>query len=309
MRYGTPEEFKFKLDLSPPPEASLPVPVATPPQRGPRWGRWAAGALGVFILGAAAVETVNWVALQWERSAVLGAFFTGLLAIAAVAALLGILREWRVWRGLRDVERVRNALLAGEDPARLVERLAESVSHRPAAAADVARFRAQAASMPGHAQLVELFAAEVLRPLDRAAYAAVAKASRDTGVITAIAPTALLDTVLLLWRNIRMVREVAAIYGHRTGVAGTWLLMKRLASGAAVVAAADVAGTLIVQQLGGALADIVAAKLGEGAVAATRTARIGLWAMQLCRAVPFGEDDLPTMRRMAQSLVTRGGMM
>jgi putative membrane protein len=153
------------------------------------------------------------------------------------------------------------------------------------------------------AHFIELFSAEVLRPLDRAAYAAVARAARDAGAVTAVAPTALLDTVLLLWRNLRMIREVAAIYGHRTGLAGTWFLVKRLATGAAVVAAADIAGSVIVQQLGNAVADMLAARVGEGAIAGARTARIGLWTMQLCRAVPFADEDVPTLRKLAASLI------
>jgi putative membrane protein len=304
MKYGSPEEFQFKVDTAPPPSA-LPILRAPPPPpvaRGPRWGRWALGALGLFLVGAATVDAVDFIAAQWARSPALGGLFTVLLAAAAGFAVLGIAREARAWRELEAVERVRAALLAGADPAALVERLAATVAHRPEAAADVERFRRQAASLAERAHLVELFALEVLRPLDRAAYAAVARAARDAGAVTALAPTVLLDALLLVWRNLRMIRQIAAIYGHRTGIAGTWFLVKRLASGAAVVAAADIAGSMRVHQLGNAVADLLAAKVGEGAIAGARTARIGLWTMQLCRAVPFREDDVPTLRKLAASL-------
>jgi putative membrane protein len=304
MKYGTPEEFRFKLDTTPPP-AALPIAraPARPIARGPRWGRWALGALGLFLAGVVVVDAIDFIATQWARSPALGGLFTALLGAAAAFAGLGILREARAWRELEDVERVRAALLAGADPAKVVERLAATVAHRPEAAADVERFRRQAGSLQQREHLIELFAAEVLRPLDRAAYAAVARAARDSGAVTALAPTALLDTILLLWRNLRMIREVAAIYGHRTGIAGTWFLVKRLATGAAIVAAADVAGSVLVHQLGNAVADLLAAKVGEGAIAGARTARIGLWTMQLCRAVPFAEDDVPTLRKLAASLI------
>jgi putative membrane protein len=305
MKYGTPEDFRFKIDTTPPP-AALPIarpPVMGPLPRGPRWGRWALGALGLFVVGALLVQAVDFIAAQWARSPALGGLFTALLAAAAGFAVLGMLREARAWRELEDVERVRAALLAGADAAEVVERLAATVAHRPDAAADVERFRRQAGVLQQREHLLELFANEVLRPLDRAAYAAVARAARDAGALTALAPTALLDTLLLLWRNLRMIREVAAIYGHRTGLAGTWFLVKRLASGAAIVAAADVAGSLLVHQLGNAVADLLAAKVGEGAIAGARTARIGLWTMQLCRAVPFAEEDVPTLRKLAASLL------
>jgi putative membrane protein len=304
VKYGTPEEFGFKIDTAPPPSA-LPIvrPAVAPVSRGPRWGRWALGALGLFLAGAVLVQAVDFVAAQWARSPALGGLFTALLAAAAGFAGLGIVREARAWRELEDVEKVRAALLAGADPAEIVERLAATVAHRPEAAADVERFRRQVGSLQQREHFLELFAAEVLRPLDRAAYAAVARAARDAGALTALVPTAFLDALLLLWRNLRMIREVAAIYGHRTGFAGTWFLLKRLATGAAIVAAADVAGSVLVHQLGNAVADLLAAKVGEGAIAGARTARIGLWTMQLCRAVPFAEDDVPSLRKLAASLL------
>lgn len=304
MKYGTPEEFRFKIDTTPPP-AALPISraPAIPVAPGPRWGRWAIGALGLFLAGAVLVQAVDFIAAQWARSPALGGLFLALLASAGAFAGLGMVREVRAWRELEDVEEVRAALLAGADPAAIVERLAATVAHRPEAAADVERFRRQAGALQQREHFLELFAAEVLRPLDRAAYAAVARAARDAGALTALVPTALLDTILLLWRNLRMVREVAAIYGHRTGFAGTWFLLKRLATGAAIVAAADVAGSVLVHQLGNAVADLLAAKVGEGAIAGARTARIGLWTMQLCRAVPFAEEDVPTLRKLAASLL------
>ena len=114
---------------------------------------------------------------------------------------------------------------------------------------------------------------------------------------------ALVDTLVLVWRNLRRVRQIAELYGYRTGPASTLVLVRRLLSSAALVAATDVVGAALAQQLGGALAEATAARLGGSAVATMRTIRLGLLAMQLCRAVPFDERDLPTLRRFAAALM------
>jgi putative membrane protein len=309
-RFGSPEEFEFRVAEAPP--AQLPerldMPAPPPKRRRAAFGRWAVGGLVLFLLAALALDAADFVTAQWQRSAALGALFSALLAVAVGGALAWAIAEFRAYRRLRNVDAARRHLLSPGEPVDalgLVETLAAGLAHRPQAASDIERFRGMAQSGHTRAQLLALFADEVLRPVDREAYAAIGRAARDVAVITAAAPTALLDTVAMLWRTLRLIRQVAELYGHRAGIAGTWFLLKRLATGAAIVAATDVAGNLVAQQLGGALTDILATKLGEGAVAASRTARIGLYAMQLCRAVPFHEDDLPTMRRLLESLLAR----
>jgi putative membrane protein len=310
-RYGSPEEFEFRL-AEPPPTDSLPQTIAPPPAeaspRRARFGRWFALSVGLFVAGALVVDAVDFVATQWERSRALGSLFTLFLAGAVGSALAWITGELRAYRRLRNVDAARQHLASTEepvDPLALVELLAQGLAHRPHAGSDIARFRQMAQPTHSRAQILTLFAEEVLRPVDREAYQAVGRAARDVAAVTAVAPTAALDTLVLLWRTVRLVRQIAEIYGHRAGLAGTWFLLQRLASGAAIVAATDVAGNLLAQQLGGALAEVVATKLGEGAVAASRTARIGLYAMQLCRAVPFREEDQPTLRRLLDQILVR----
>jgi putative membrane protein len=302
-RLGTPEEFEFKR-ADPPPEPQLPaVAAGAPPRRrSSRVGRWFLGSLGVLVAALLVLDAVQFLEAQFQRSWGLGALFSALIGAVLLTAAAWIVREARAYRGLRHVDHARARLAApriGE--AAVIDALEEGFGGTAA----FVRFRATVHGGLPREAILALFAETVLRPLDREAYAAVARASRDVGVVTAIAPTALLDTAILLWRTVRMIRRIAEIYGHRAGIAGTWLLMRRIATGAAIVAATDVAGNLLVQQLGGALAEVLATKIGEGAVAATRTARIGLYTMQLCRILPFAGEDLPTMRRLFESVLNR----
>lgn len=279
-----------------------PPPPPLPPRR--RRGRFlvraALAATGIFLVGALALQAADVVEAAYRRDAALGLAFAATLLVAAGCALAAAIGEAGAYLKLASVDRVRDELalaVAGEDAQRtrrLLLRLEGLIEPAPASAL----FAARAEAVHTAEALVRVFEEHVLRPLDERAYAVVGRGVRDVAVITAVAPTALLDTLLMTWRTLRLVREVAEVYGLRAGPAGTLLLLRRLARGAALVAATDLAATVVVQQIGGALAELVAARLGEGAVAASRTARVGLLAMASCRAVAFGPDDVPTIRRM-----------
>src|SRR5207248_6397824 len=131
----------------------------------------------------------------------------------------------------------------------------------------------------------ELFSRFVLAPADRLAEAAIRRAGAQAFAINAISPTAGLDTVLFAARALRLVREIAEIYGQRPGLAGTVHLLRRLAGGAAMVGTVDLVGGILVQQLGGALIERLSASAAESGYAAQKMALLGIIAMALCRPV------------------------
>src|SRR5204863_512734 len=96
------------------------------------------------------------------------------------------------------------------------------------------------------------------------------RAATQAFAINAISPTALLDTLLFAARALRLIREIAEIYGQRPGLAGTVHLLRRLASGAGMVGAVDLAGGILVQQLGGAVMERLSASAAESAYAAQK---------------------------------------
>jgi putative membrane protein len=135
-----------------------------------------------------------------------------------------------------------------------------------------------------------LFEREVLAALDRAAMAAVGRAARDTALGTAASPLALLDAVLVVARSLRMIREIAAIYGFRPGGLAALGLLRRVIVQAVGVAGADLAGEVTAEMLGGLghkVAGTVSTRLGVGLFAGTRVARLGLATLRACRPMPF----------------------
>jgi putative membrane protein len=146
-----------------------------------------------------------------------------------------------------------------------------------------------------------------LVPADQLAQTAIRRASAQAFAINAISPTALLDTLLFAARAMRLIREIAEIYGQRPGLAGTVHLLRRLAGGAGLVGAVDLVGGVLVQQLGGAVVERLSASAAESAYAAQKMARLGIIAMALCRPIDFRPGEVPSLRGLVSGLLRPGG--
>jgi putative membrane protein len=132
-----------------------------------------------------------------------------------------------------------------------------------------------------------------MTPLDRRAEAIVRRASARAFGITAISPTAITDALFFIACSVRMVRQIAACYGHRPTAFATVHLLRRLLVEAGKLGVVDFAGATLTQHIGGAVAERVATSAAESIYAAQRMARLGLVTMGLCRPVPFRRNELP----------------
>ena len=155
------------------------------------------------------------------------------------------------------------------------------------------------------AQQTELLSRTVLKLLDRRAEAHVRTAVLRAFGITAISPTALSDAAFFLAFGVRMVRGIAASYGHRPTAATTVHLLRRLVLEAGKLGAVDIASASLVQQLGGAVAERVATSAADAVYAAYRMARLGIIVMDLCRPIPFGEGDVPSVASLVGNAIKR----
>ncbi len=234
----TEETGRLELNLQPAPEVNLPA-VRIGRSRSP-FGVAAAG-FGLLVAGIIGIDLVQFVQGAFAHGTGLG-----LAAAAAVAAGVGgaaywLLAELRgLWR-LRSAERLRSLIpsaLSGELKSE-VDAAAAILARDRLLGDAVARYRAAVEQHHSGRDALELFSRFVLAPADRLAEAAIRRAAGQAFAINAISPTALLDTVLFAARAMRLLRQIAEIYGQRPGLAGTVHLLRRLVGGAGMVGAVD----------------------------------------------------------------------
>ena len=134
---------------------------------------------------------------------------------------------------------------------------------------------------------------------------AIRRAARDTAVGASVSPIAGVDAAIVIWRSLRMIREIGEIYGLRPSRLGVLSLIRRMLVTATFSVTADMVGDIVGAHMGGRLAGLVSGKLAEGVYAGVRTARLGLFTMEQVRPLPFAEDDRPNLRQLvSQSFAT-----
>jgi len=289
---ATPEQ-------SPPPalRGGFPSPIAV-----------AASGIGVLACGIVAIDLVQFVGGAFERGTGFGVAAAAAVAAGAGGALYWLGSELRGLMRLRSAERLRRLIptaLAGELKRELDE-AAAILARDPLLAGPVTGYRAVLEPHHTGGDALELFSRFVLAPADHLAQRAIRRASAQAFAINAVSPTVLTDTLFFAARAMRMIREIAEIYGQRPGFAGTVHLLRRLVGGAGLVGAVDVVGGVLVQQLGGAVLERISANAAESAYAAQKMARLGLVAMALCRPVGFRTGEAPSLGALVSGLLKPG---
>ena len=179
------------------------------------------GAVGTLILLWLGVTATDFIVGLMERHGWLGWIAMGLAGLTVLTLILIALREILALARLGRIEAVRDhAVQALEDgSAKSATAALEGLSrlYRGRAELEWAQDRLRAAQddTPDVAARIQIAERELMGPLDARAESAVSRASRDVAAATALIPLAFVDVLAALAINLRMVREIAEIYGGR----------------------------------------------------------------------------------------------
>jgi putative membrane protein len=295
-----------RLDLGLP---AISEPSHTPPptRRFPSPFAVAMAGLGILVIGVIGIDLAQFINGAFAHGTGVGVLATVAVAAGAGGALYWLMAELRgLWR-LRSAERLRRLI-----PSAMASELKQEIDLAAAILARDPLLRDavnsyRAVLEPHHTghDALELFSRFVLSPADQLAQAAIRRAAAQTFAINAVSPTVLLDTLLFAARAMRLIREIAEVYGQRPGLAGTVHLLRRLVRGAGLVGAVDVVGGVIAQQLGGAVLERLSASAAESAYATQKMARLGLVAMASCRPIEFRPGEMPSLSGLVSGLLAK----
>jgi len=241
-------------------------------------------AIGItaLIFGFSSLAAGNYVAEQFTRSPLLG-WLTLAVAVGGFGTVLwAIVREFRALFLLREVDAARAAFARG-DLASARRHVLAWATPIPLAAPSLPALR----EAPDLAALRALLETGPLAVLDVEARALGRSAALQGFAATAISPSPALDALVVGWRGLRLVRQVAALHGMRPGIAATASLLRRAAFDAATVAATEVATDAAVRAVvTNPLVGHVVGEAATGAVAARRLITLSRATAAACRIVP-----------------------
>jgi len=290
------------------------APALVPPPSAPRRRplRWFAGGVAGLLVVGLALDTADLLTRAFQAGWAPGLLVSGALATAGIGLVVGLVREAAALARLRDVERLRVVAsrardAGGEGGDTAAARVLAIYAGRPGLEPALARLRDLIDDAHDGAEVVRLVEIELLSVIDRAAFKLVSRAARDTALVTALSPAALIDAAIVMWRNGRMIREVAALYGARPGWLGSLRLTRGALIGLATAGATESAHHMAVDALGGTLTAAVSTRVGTGLVNGLMTARLGLSAMRLVRPIPFALDRAPGLGPIRAELLKLPG--
>jgi putative membrane protein len=292
-----------------PSEPALPAVVRTAPRRRDRVMTLGVAGVALLLVGWLTVDAIGWIVAAFERSATLGVLAATAVAAGVIGGGAVIGRELGSLLRLRNVEAIHRRLAEGRllpmEGRKVIADVLAVVPREREIEAAIESFQRQARLHHATAQQIEILSRTVMKPLDRRAEAHVRTAVLRAFGITAISPTGLTDAIFFLACGIRMVRAIAASYGHRPTAATTVHLLRRLVIEAGKLGAVDIASSSLVQHLGGALTERLATSAADALYAAYRMARLGIIVMDLCRPIPFRDDEAPSVTSLVANVLRR----
>jgi putative membrane protein len=143
-----------------------------------------------------------------------------------------------------------------------------------------------------------------LQPLDKEALRRISNFSLQTGAAVAVSPWAALDMLLSLWRSIKMIDDVAQVYGMRPSLANRYKLLKLVIHQLAFVGVSEIVIDQVMDEFGSStLTGIASARLGQGLGAGIYTARIGIAAMSVSRPIVFSKENRPKAKSVIKPMI------
>ncbi|WP_237068278.1 TIGR01620 family protein [Microbulbifer guangxiensis] len=280
-----------------------------------RWWKPAFFAALGLAAGAVAWELHQLFSWAMERHWILGVLAGTVIGALALTIASGVWEYFRAGLPLRKLENTRELAEELRD-CRSMEKvgpfrqeLTEHFDGKPQGAL-LSRVLDEAPDYYDGSELLQHVELTFLEALDQEALRRVVRQASTTGALVGLSPFATLDILVALRQSLRMIDDVAQIYGVRPSVVVRWRLFKKVLALVAYSGASEYAVSELWPELvGDSMLSSVSARLGQGMGASLFMSRIGLATMHSCRPVPFSEKQRPRLstvtRRVARSLKER----
>jgi len=316
-----PAAFRVEeVEVFVPPEPAAPAFPAEPAdarvralpnlERGLRWGSIFLGALGGLVSLIASLWLYDWVVQLLARDDWISWAAVGLLGLVLFALLMIILREAMGLLRLGRLGKIRHeadsAARQNDKPLAVdvTRRLKRFYGGREDLAWGLQRLAEHEHDIMNAGELLRLDERTLIAPLDPVARSIVAASAKRVSVVTAVSPNAVIDMLFVGAQNLRMLRKLATLYGARPGTLSLIKLARMVVTHIVLTGGIALGDDVIQQVIGHGLAAKLSARLGEGLFNGALTTRIGIAAIDVCRPLPYVEQQRPRFRELVAEIAS-----
>lgn len=225
-----------------------------------------------------------------------------LLSLFLLATFVMALREIYGLIRLRKASYLRDAFVTAHQQndkdlaQKSVEELKTLLSQQQETLWGLARLQDYQRDILTAEELLILTEREVIQPIDIKAQTVIAKTAQRISVITAISPIALVDVFAVAYLNLKMIHQIAALYGCRPGGLGVLRLTRMVVTHLTLTGGVALTSDALQQFISQKLSAKLSAKLGEGIFNGAMCARIGIATLAVCRPLPYIQTKPPRFR-------------
>lgn len=269
-----------------------------------RWSRLARLSL-IALLLLTLVQTGLGLRDAWLESPWLFSFYGAVLGIVGSWAIVGVIGEYRKLKRLKQVADTQEtgARLALSMQMGEADGFIDNIVRHYPDSQGLQRLRHSLKDEHNDAEKVLLFEDLVLTERDELAKKIVRRYAAESAVLLAASPLAVLDMAIILWRNQRMLRDVAACYGIELGYWSRIKLIRSIVINIIYAGTSELVTDLGTQLLSVEMTGKLSARLAQGLGGGLLTARLGYQAMALCRPIRFKDEQRPKLTKVHQELL------
>lgn len=154
-------------------------------------------------------------------------------------------------------------------------------------------------------EILALYSQLVQPILDKQARAEISRSATESTLMIAVSPLAMVDMAFIGWRNIRLINRIAEIYGIELGYYSRLKLFRLVLVNIAFAGATELVREVGMDWLSQDLAARLSTRAAQGIGAGLLTARLGIKAMELCRPLPWIDDNKPKLSDFRKELIVK----
>lgn len=267
---------------------------------------WPTAVLAILLL--AGIELGMFIYELIQQPDLLAGLWLAVISAIGIVTLRQIAKEWLGLRKLKLQQSDRNAALQlYESPAigqgeQFCCRLAQHLPHH--LAQNVNQWQQQLQPHFNDRETIALFEKTVVAKSDKAALSRVTSHASAASAMIAVSPFALLDMLIVLWRNIKMLNEISESYGIKLSYWARIRLIRNVFKTMLYAGASEIIADAGSYALGAGITGKLSARLAQGLSAGVLTARIGIKAMDECRPLPWLTEQRPGINSVSSELLT-----